>query len=40
MYRKEAGVRKNNYFNTRVVNLWKKLDEETIHSDSKELFKI
>ena len=38
--RKAAGTLKNNFFNIRVVNLWNKLDEETIYSDSVELFKI
>ena len=40
LYRKATGTLKNNYFNMRVVNLWNKLDEETICSDSEELFKI
>ena len=36
LYRRAMGTLKNNYFNTRVVNLWNKLDEETIYSDSVE----
>ena len=37
--RKATGTLKNSYFSTRVINLWNKLDEETINSDSVELFK-
>ena len=37
---KQTGTLKNNYFSTRVVNLWVRLDEETIYSDSVELYKI
>ena len=34
------GALKNNYFSARVVNLWNKIDGETIYSDSVELIKI
>ena len=40
LYRKAMSTLKNNYFSTRVVNLWNKLDEETIYSDPVQLFKI
>ena len=32
LYRKATCAPKLNYFSTRVVNLWNKLDEETIYS--------
>ena len=36
LYRKATGTLKNNYF-TREINLWNKLVEETIYSDSVDL---
>ena len=38
LYRKAVGALKNNYFSTRVVDLWNKLDEETIYSDSDSIY--
>ena len=32
LYRKAMSTLKNNYFSTRIVNLWNKLDEEIIYS--------
>ena len=40
LYRKATGTLKNNYLSKIVVNLWNKLNEGTIYSDSVELFKI
>ena len=40
LYWKTASALKNNYFSKKVVNLWNKLNEETIYSDLMELFKI
>ena len=37
---KASGNLKNNYFSTRVVSLWNKLDEDSIHANTADKFKI
>ena len=40
LYRKALGNLKNNYFSTRVVSPWNKLDKDSIHANTADEFNI